>query len=172
MGVHYLIRNLEHINGRLPFKITFNSENNFNMENDLYLESYKEIGTGKLQYIGIDGSVIIHSKIVSDNNNNVNITKSAIEIVNIIIIYIETIIIFFRHFNKNDEIEKDIIIHFVVDGTPPCKKNRRKIIDDEGNETYIKDAYSLMSLNDKKKLYKTIINKQKYNNDKSKLHVY
>ena len=174
MGVHYLIRNLEHINGRLPFKLTFNIEDKFSMESDAYIESYKEIARGRLQYIGIDGSVIIHSKVVVDKNTHeVNIEQNANEIVKTILVYVQTILIFFNIFNNDDENKKDqnenkkeekekrpkqnLILHFVVDGEAPCQKNRIKILDDEGNETFVKDAYSLMSLNDKRKLHEMII---------------
>lgn len=156
MGVHYLIRNLENINGRLPFKLTFNSKDDFYLESDIYLESYKDIGSGNLQYIGIDGSVIIHSKIVVDDNNNVHILKSAQEISSTILSYVQAILVYFNTFNKNNE-KKEIILHFVVDGIPPCKKNRIKVIDYEGNEIYIRDSYSKMSLKDKKKLHKKIV---------------
>ena len=166
MGVHYLVRNLEYHGGRLPFKITFNPHDNFYMESDAYIEDYKHLGNGNLQYIGIDGSVIIHGKIGSVSNNNnkctgVDINKSAKQIVNSILTYVKTILIFFHIFEEPQMEKKNkpsIILHFVIDGTPPCKKNRRKILDHEGNETYIKDAYSLMSLEDKKKLHKKIIN--------------
>ena len=153
MGVHYLIRNLENINGRLPFKLTFNSND---LESDLYLQSYKDIGSGNLQYIGIDGSVIIHSKIVVDDNNNVDILKSAQEVANTILSYVQAILIYFNEFNKNNE-KNEIILHFVVDGIPPCKKNRIKVIDYEGNEIYIRDSYSKMPLKHKKKLHKKIV---------------
>ena len=171
MGVHYLIRNLENINGRLPFRLTFNNDE---MESDPNIQDYKQIGFGLLQYIGIDGSVIIHSKIIADKNNNnqVYIEKSVIEIVETILRYIKSIIIFFNIFNNdNDKNEKqNVILHFVIDGKPPCKKNRKKIIDDEGNETYKLDAYSLMSLEEKRRFHKNIIKvlKEKimlFNND-------
>lgn len=162
MGVHYLIRNLEYKNGRLPFKLTFNNDNNFHLESDAYVDSYKEIGSGILQYIGIDGSVIIHSKIVTDDQKNVDISRSCCEIVETILRHIEAILIFFNFFNSKEEeedskLKKTLILHFVIDGIPPCKKNRPKTIDEEGNETFVRDAYSLMSADDKKKLHKQII---------------
>ena len=165
MGVHYLIRNLENINGRLPFKLTFNSENNFRLESDAYLESYKEIGSGNLNYIGFDGSTIIHSKVKYDNEKKcVNIIESAQDITMTILTYIEAIMIFFNFFNKikieenkKEKKKQPLILHFVIDGIPPCKKNRPKFIDSEGNESFKKDEYSQMSFNDKKKLHKKII---------------
>ena len=161
MGVHYLVRNLEHICGRLPFKITFNTENNFKMESDPNINEYMQIGKGDLKYIGIDGSVIIHSKIISNNNNNNNtvyVKKSTKRIVQTILHYVRMTIIYFNIFNKKNETlqeDKEIILHFVIDGKPPCNKNRRKILDEEGNDK--KDAYSLMPLDQKKKLHKKII---------------
>ena len=155
MGVHYLVRNLEHICGRLPFKITFDTEN----ESDPNINEYMQIGKGDLKYIGIDGSVIIHSKIISENDNSVNIKKSTTQIVQTILHYVRITIIYFNIFNKKDETvqDKEIILHFVIDGKPPCNKNRRKILDEEGNETYKKDAYSLMPLDQKEKLHRKII---------------
>ena len=152
MGVHYLIRNLEQKNGRLPFKLTFNCNDNFYLESDAYLESYKEIGTGHLRYIGIDGSVIIHSKI----NKMLNEKENAQEITSAILTYVRAILIFFDCFNNNNNNDK-IILHFVIDGISPCKKNRRKVLDDSGNEIFVKDAYTIMSLEEKNKLHKKII---------------
>lgn len=159
MGVHYLIRNLEHVNGRLPFKLTFNVDDKYSMESDAYIESYKEIGYGKLQYIGIDGSVIIHSKVVADKDTQkVNIEQNANEIVKTILIYVQTILIFFNIFNNgNQGPRQNLILHFVVDGEAPCQKNRIKVFDEEGNETFVKDAYSRMLIKDKRKLHETII---------------
>ena len=144
MGVRYLIRNLERIKGRLPFEIDPNNQD------------YQQIGLGDLQYIGIDGSVFIHSKIISENRSRVYIQKSALEITKSIIYYLNMIIKFFNYFNEKEN-EENIILHFVIDGKPPCRKNRRKIINDEGNETFVLDAYSSMSLTDKEKLHKKII---------------
>ena len=156
MGVHYLIRNLEHINGRLPFKLTFNIDDDYSLESDAYIESYKEIGYGKLQYIGIDGSVIIHSKVVADKNTQeVNIEQNANEIVKTISIYIQSILIFFNIFNQKDHSKQNLILHFVVDGEAPCQKNRIKVFDEE--ENVVKDAYSRMSIKDKRKLHEAII---------------
>ena len=174
MGVPYLVRNLENICGRLPFKITFNTENNCYMESDSNIYEYEQIGKGILKYIGIDGSVIIHSKVKSTNRNNniVHIKENAKEIVITILKYIEMIIIFFDIFNPkdNNDVKKEIILHFVIDGKPPCNKNRRKIFDEKGNETYIMDAYSLMPLDQKEKLHRKIIkylskNINNYNNN-------
>ena len=154
MGVRYLIRNLERVGGRLPFKI-----NNFEGGCSNEEEDYRQIvGLGNLQYVGIDGSMLIHSKIISEKRSRVYIKRSALEIVKTILNYLEMIIIYFDSFSeKKDDDEKNIILHFVIDGKPPCKKNRRKIIDDEGNETFILDAYALMPSEQKEKLHRTII---------------
>ena len=156
MGVHYLVRNLEHICGRLPFKITFNTNDSCHMESDLNIDEYRQIGNGILKYIGIDGSVIIHSKIKTENDL-VLIKQSAKEIVRQIIEYVEIIVIYFNIFNQKDKMVKTILLHFVIDGKPPCNKNRRKIFDEEGNETYKMDAYSLMPIHQKEKLHRKII---------------
>ena len=161
MGVRYLIRNLEYKNGRLPFKLTFNHDNDFYLESDAYIDSYKEIGSGVLQYVGIDGSVIIHSKIVTNETKGVNISLSTCEIVETIFKYLRAIVIYFNIFNvEEDEKRKEkekLILHFVIDGNPPCLKNRTKTIDENGDEVFVKDSYSLMSSSDKKKLHKQII---------------
>ena len=158
MGVHYLIRNLERVDGRLPFKITLNDKGNSYFESDMNIDKYKDIGNGNLQYIGIDGSVIIHSKIITDKNKILE-KESAVAIVDTIMRYIKTVIIFFDIFNTRENINnsKKIILHFVIDGKAPCLKNRRKIIDDDGNETYKKDSYSLMSSKEKHDFHKIII---------------
>ena len=145
MGVRYLIRNLENIGGRLPFPIEAHNK-----------KDYKDIvGLGNLQYVGFDGSVLIHSKIISEKRSRVYIKQSALEIVKTVLNYLEMIINYFDTLGGNEE--KNIILHFVIDGKPPCKKNRRKIIDDEGNETFILDAYSLMPSEEKKILHQKII---------------
>ena len=158
MGVHYLIRNLERVDGRLPFKITLNDKGNSYFESDMNIDKYKDIGNGNLQYIGIDGSVIIHSKIITDKNKILE-KESAVAIVDTIMRYIKTVIIFFDIFSTRENINnsKKIILHFVIDGKAPCLKNRRKIIDDDGNETYKKDSYSLMSSKEKHDFHKIII---------------
>ena len=164
MGVHYLVRNLEKIGGKLPFKITFNDD----LESDKYINDYKDIGVGILKYIGIDGSVIIHSKISTDtdegNNTKLDMKESASRIVHTILQYIQSIIIFFNYFNNNyyynddddDDDDKIVIVHFVIDGKPPCTKNRRFFIDEMGNRKEKKDAYSLLSLNEKDEFHKKI----------------
>ena len=121
MGVRYLIRNLKCIGGRLPFKI-----NNFEARNE---EDYRQIvGLGNLQYIGIDSSVLIHSKIISEKRSRVYTKQSALEIVKTILNCLEMIIIYFDSFRENDNKnkEKNIILHFVIDGKTPCKKIEEK----------------------------------------------
>ena len=149
MGIPHILRNLH--NGKLPLKIT-------SLETDVNFSDYKQITNGKLQYIGIDGAVFIHSHIIKNNNNEtVNIKKSSIEIGSTILKYIQVILLLFNKFKEVEE-EGNVIIHFVVDGLPPRKKNRRAFIDENGNFNYIKqDAYTTMTGEKKHELHKKII---------------
>ena len=135
MGVHYLVRNLENKGGRLPFPQTQNNDNNANNS------KYRQIGQGELKYIGFDGSVIIHEEV----ENNLGVKENATKIVAIAIQYIEQVVMFFNTYNKI------IIIHFVIDGKPPCTKNRVEETDKK------KDAYSTMPACSKKILHNKII---------------
>ena len=153
MGVHYLTRHTEHVNARLPLKITFNTD--MQLETDVYfLKDYQQIGHGHLKSIGIDGSVFLHSHIIAENKQasdefNVYIDKSAAEISNKMIEYIKIVLHFFELMNFQQQKTAEVLIHVVIDGKPPVTKNRR------GGET--RDAYSQMNRADKKKLHDKLI---------------
>ena len=177
MGVPLLMRNLTDIHGRLPFKITFNTAD---IETDINIDKYAQLASRDLQYIGIDGSVFIHSKISSNFNKNDFINGNAKEIVTSIIKYIKMIVYFFNIFsssnnttdkittttttndndsnnNNNNNNKSKIIIHFVIDGNSPCLKNRRMVLDEDGNFTYKqKDEYAQLSEKNKTKLHEQI----------------
>ena len=156
MGVHYLSRHNEHVNARLPLKITFNAD--LQLETDLYfLKDYEQIGHGRLKSIGIDGSVFIHSHIIAESKQladgkasfNVYVNKSATEISTKIVEYVKIVLHFFELMNPqyhhhNPADDNNVLIHVVIDGKPPVSKNRR-------DQTL--DAYSQMNKNDKKELH-------------------
>ena len=127
MGVHFLVRNLQSSNARLPLKITFNEDvKKSDFECEINIEKYREMGSGELKSIGIDGSVFIHAYIVSEkyevekikyNNNDyiivknkqdditysVNIEASVNRIITKVMEYVMITTIFFRLFNDNNE---------------------------------------------------------------------
>ena len=165
MGVHHLIRNHADVNARLPLKITFNVGENANLESDYYFSDYKQIGTGTLRYIGIDGSVFIHSNIIADQieegKYRIHFDKTVNEIVKNILNYVEIIIIFFNLFNNPVE-KTQILIHFVVDGKPPVVKNRQR--------QWSPDPYTQMNTEEKKKIQAKIVeNLAKYIEPKENL---
>lgn len=145
MGVHYLMRNHERYNARLPFRITFSDKDD--MEGDCFIEDYKEMGNGEIKYIGIDGSVFIHSYIISEADE-VDIELSAKKIAHKILEYVKSITYYFNFFNGNNE-ENAIILHLVFDGKPPVAKNRKL----RGKP----DLYTIMSDQDKKELHDRIV---------------
>ena len=198
MGVHYLVYHHEHTYSRLPLKITFNTGDDAYLETENNINQYKQLASGELKSIGIDGSVFIHSHIignkiekdsitesgltylqkdknyllVGDLNDNslfsINVKCSVTEISNKIIKYVKIICIFYELFfkeencnleanelekaqkvvlnksteNKNEIVEnknkitqnepeikvtkkkENVILHFVIDGKAPVKKNR------------------------------------------------
>ena len=165
MGIPHFIKNFVSLGAKLPFKTSFPDLDNLlyteNDKNISIINEYKNIGFGKLKYIGIDGSVIIHSQIVTDNKLNVNHEQSCIKIVNKIIFYIENILKYFKVFNDsiNDNNDSKIILHIVIDGLPPIKKNRKYSYNENNEE--VKDAYSKMINEDKDVLHIEIIDKLK-----------
>ena len=158
MGVHYLCRKIERVNARLPMKITFNDDPYFETDKDTN-DIYRQIRSGCLKSIGIDGSVFIHSHIIADRKKEegdiytVYIEKSADEISTKIVEYVKIVLYFFEHFAEESttNIKKKVLIHMVIDGKPPAPKNRKNLL------TGRDDPYSQMDKEDKQKLHKELI---------------
>ena len=166
MGIPLLVHGHENINARLPLRLTMQVDDHYShLEtcSDSLAKQYRQMGQGSLKSIGIDGSVILHSCVHTDETNRnkeVNIEQSIQKAFKKIKEYVEVIITFFKIYNNNNNENDDkdeyqannnsspIILNFVVDGYPPQKKNRK------WREP---DAYSQMSLAEKKTLYQGLI---------------
>ena len=69
-----LFRQIQKLNGRIPFKLTFNlvdkQDSNADaiscdFENDRFIDKYRNFSKGILTSIGVDGSVFIHSQFIA-----------------------------------------------------------------------------------------------------------
>ena len=78
MGVHYLVYHHEHTYSRLPLKITFNTGDDAYLETENNINQYKQLASGELKSIGIDGSVFIHSHIIGNKIEKDSITESGL----------------------------------------------------------------------------------------------
>ena len=133
MGVKFLTHHHEKINARLPFTLN---------KADLLKHDYTQMGTGVLKTIGIDGNIFLHSYTLSRYDLNQNATFIAEKILDMV----EKILNFFSHYNEVDGV---IILHIVVDSTPPLPKNR--------SEKKKPDYYSTLQLDEKEVLQERIV---------------
>ena len=155
MGIPLLVRHHERIHARLPLRLTLQVDNShLETGDELFKKNYSQVGRGSLRSIGIDGSVILHATtVITDGKLNIDISIN--NAYNKIIEYIKTILTFFDIYNNNNNNNNNnntspIIFNFVVDGLPLQEKNRR---------WRKPDAYSQMSLTEKKILHENLVEK-------------
>ena len=109
MGIPLLTHQHERCMARLPFRLTFNNnKSNSYLETcgEQMLKKYKDIGTGTLKSIGIDGSVIPHSSMVV-GQQGVNITDTVAHACDKIMTYVQVILDYFQLFKVEKEGEEE-----------------------------------------------------------------
>ena len=138
MGIPHLLRNLQDFNARIPLLSCYNEKDELNKI------AIRIATKGLFNSIGIDESVFLHGHTKSEDS----IDENAYHVASAIEHYIYNICKFFDIYNdknlSNDCNIYDIKIFLSVDGPPPIPKNRR--------DPKEKDAYSKMSLSEKRKL--------------------
>ena len=159
MGISYLTYHIQDVNARLPLV------NSLAYVDSSLINLYKNIGNnGELNSIGIDGAIFLHGHTIRVPNNTdgnddelkIDIEESARRVVNSIMGYINKICAFFaslyQDFQNYHCINENncVYCYFVVDGSPPVRKNRKYKIKN--------DLYSLMEASEKNLLHKTIVN--------------
>ena len=168
MGIPLLLRNLQETDGRIPLLDKFRDKTK-----NKYKTAVRIATKGRFNSIGIDESVFLHGH----TNSHESIKANAIHVASAIEYYIISICNFFEYYylveHNNDDDEKkeeegggggygkkklqqrDIKIFLSVDGPPPVKKNRRERKNKDGEEDCF-DAYSKMSLGEKKELQASV----------------
>ena len=136
MGIPYLLRNLQEYNCRIPLLPCPNEKDEVNkIANRIAVK-------GLFNSIGIDESVFLHGHTKFEDS----IDENAFHVASAIEHYINSICNFFEYYNDNNKKIYYIKIFLSVDGPPPIPKNRRDIREEK------LDAYSKLSLNEKKRL--------------------